>query len=175
MQTSTTSLRSSRNSVFKRSLPPDESVTELVCCLRQRLAGGGVGQDVVCPGGQHSLRRLSVEAAGGHLRRDAVPGRDALHADFKRCRDHAELVALGLCRRADDDRAVQHKELCPRLPRACLAARMRRTISGWVSASSAAFPSGVAKARSASRRAVKSAVFLYNICPEALSQLGQQR
>ena len=68
---------------------PDESVTKPVCCLRQRLTGGGVGQDVVCLGGQHSLWRLGVEAAGGHLRRDAVPGRDALHADFKRCRDHA--------------------------------------------------------------------------------------
>ena len=35
---------------------------------------------------------------------------------------------------------------------ACFAARMRRTISGWVRLSSAALPSGVAKARSASRR-----------------------
>ncbi|MFR5373758.1 MAG: hypothetical protein ACLTGJ_09740 [Faecalibacterium prausnitzii] len=51
---------------------------------------------------------------------------------------------------------------------------MRRTISGWVSASSAAFL-GRCKGAVSQQAAVKGAVFLYNICPEALSQLGQQR
>ena len=66
------------------------------------------------------------------------------------------------------------KSFAPACCAACLAARMRRTISGWVSASSS-FPLGRCKGAVGQQAAVKGAVFLYNICPEALSQLGQQR
>ena len=37
------------------------------------------------------------------------------------------------------------------------------------------FPLGRCKGAVGQQAAVKGAVFLYNICPEALSQLGQQR
>ena len=131
--------------------------------------------DVVCPGGQHSLWRLGVEAAGGHLRRDAVPGRDALHADFKRCRDYAELVALGLCRRADDDRAVQHKELRPRLLCGLFGGADAADDLRGGQRVERSFPLGRCKGAVSQQAAVEGAVFLYNICPEALSQLGQQR
>ena len=76
----------------------------------QRLQPGVVVQGVVCLCGQGLFRGLSVQSAGGHLRRDAVPRHDTRHAGFKRCSDHAQAVALSLCRRAHDDRTVQHKK-----------------------------------------------------------------
>ena len=76
----------------------------------QRLQPGVVVQGVVCLCGQGLFRGLSIQAAGSHLRRDAVPRHNARHAGFKGCSDHAQAVALGLRRRAHDDRTVQYKK-----------------------------------------------------------------
>ena len=76
----------------------------------QRLQPGVVVQGVVRLCGQGLFRGLGVQAAGSHLRRDAVPRHDARHAGLKGRGDHAQAVALGLRRRAHDDRPVQHKK-----------------------------------------------------------------
>ena len=73
---------------------------------------GIVAQHIVCLRGEGAFRCLGVQAAGGHLGRDAVPGHDAGHTGLKRCRDHAQAVALGLRRSPHDDRAIQHEQRC---------------------------------------------------------------
>ena len=87
-----------------------QPLTQAGGCGLQRLQPGVVVQGVVCLCGQGPFRSLGVQAAGSHLRRDTVPRHDARHAGFKGRSDHAQAVALSLCRRAHDDRTVQYKK-----------------------------------------------------------------
>ena len=97
---------------FSRTSFCQKLCAELLCRSLQMCKAGIVAQHIVCLRGEGAFRCLGVQAAGGHLGRDAVPGHDAGHTGLKRCRDHAQAVTLGLRRSPHDDRAIQHEQRC---------------------------------------------------------------